>query len=167
MSESLHHKHKKVRENVERGTDETKRTLDDIADLGSTGKKDKNDKKNGGASGDAGNASSTVTTVDAGTTNMAESPSAELRQQVGRMRTACRERSAEHENFASCHAVCSDAEQKISGASSGSVNDQAHSSCVGSYNQAMGIGSPGSAAAGVTAPPGTVESGQSPMPGVR
>jgi len=162
MSESFLDKLKKAKDSIERGTDEAKRTLDDVAELGSTGQGNNkgNKKKSGGSgNGDDESGSTTVRTTNGGDTKLSASASDELRQQVGRMGTACRERSAEHENFASCHTTCSEAQQKISGSAKDAANNEAHASCLSRYNQAMGIG-------GAAAPePAKVESGQSPMPG--
>ena len=162
MSESFLDKLKKAKDSIERGTADAKRTVDDVAELGSSGKRSKKGATNGAGESE----STTVPTVNGGDTQLAAGPSAELRQQVVRMGNACRERRAEHEDFASCHSSCSEAEQKISSASNTAANDEAHASCLARYNQAMGIKAPGAGqGAAMETPPAKVEAGQSPMPG--
>jgi hypothetical protein len=164
MSESFLDKLKKAKDSIERGSDETRRTLDDIAELGSTGK-GKKSKSGDSGDGAAQSESTTMKTVNAGDAQLSDGPATELRAQVGRMGTACRERSAEGESFTSCASVCGDAAQKISSSAKGSANDDAHAACTARYNQAMGLESPAAAGSAAQPPPAKVESGISAMPG--
>jgi hypothetical protein len=161
MSENFLDKLRKATDTIERGRESAKRTVNDVNELGSSGK----NKKKKGSDGDAGQAdgagssASTVKTTHAGEATQADGPSAELRQQVGRMGNACRERSAEGSAFTSCAETCGTAADRISSSTGASASEQAHASCQSSYNQAMGF-----APVAETAP-ARVESGQSPMPG--
>jgi hypothetical protein len=167
MSESFLDKLKKATDTIERSRDTAKRTVDDVNELGSSSAKGKKGKT---STGDAGESeSTTVKTVNAGDANLAEGPSVELREQVGRMGTACRERSAEGAGFMACADACSAASDRISSSAKNSANDEAHAACQARYNQAMGLEPASSAGDGAVihaAPvPAKVESGQSPMPG--
>jgi hypothetical protein len=168
MSENFFDKLKKATDTIERSRDSAKRTIDDVNDLGGG----KSKKARGSASGseDGGPESTTMKTANAGEAQFDQGPAADLRQQVGRMGSACRERSAEGAGFTSCAEACSAAGEKISSSAKGAANDEAHASCQASYNQAMGLapaaGAAGSGSGDNAAPaPAKVESGQSPMPG--
>jgi len=165
MSENFLDKLKKATDTIERSRDSAKRTVQDVNELGSSSKS----KKQKSTAGDTGEAeSTTMKTVNAGDAGLDEGPSVELREQVGRMGVACRERSAEGASFTSCAEACSAAADRISSSAKGSANDEAHASCQAKYNQAMGL-APVSAASGTGAvaesAPAKVDSGQSPMPG--
>ena len=165
MSESFLDKLKKATDTIERSRDSAKRTVDDVNELGgsSSGKS----KKSKTPTGDSGESeSTTMNTVNAGDANLTQGPSVELREQVGRMGGACRERSAEGASFTACADACNAASDKINSSAKSAANDEAHASCQAKYNQAMGIESAGNAAVIQAAPvPAKVESGQSPMPG--
>jgi hypothetical protein len=164
MSENFLDKLKKATDTLERSRDSAKRTVDDVNDLGSSGKSKKGKSPSAGNTGDS--ESTTMNTSNAGEANLSEGPSAELREQVGRMGGACRERSAEGASFSSCAQTCSAAADRISSSAKGSANDEAHASCQAKYNQAMGMApAPAGTSAVVESAPPKVESGQSPMPG--
>jgi hypothetical protein len=167
MSENFFDKLKKATDTIERSRGSAKRTINDVSDLGGG----KSKKARGSASGseDGGPESTTMKTANAGEAQFEQGPAADLRQQVDRMGSACRERSAEGAGFTSCAEACSAAGQKISSSAKGTANDEAHASCQASYNQAMGLtpaGAAGSGSGDNAAPaPAKVESGQRPMPG--
>ena len=154
MSENFFDKLKKATDTLERSRDSAKRTVNDVNELGGKSK----NKKQTSSSDDTGDAgSTTMKTTNAGDAGLEDGPSAELREQVGRMGTACRERSAEDGSFAACAEACASAAERISSSAKGPANDEAHASCQARYNQAMGLAPAGA--------PAKVESGMSPMPG--
>jgi hypothetical protein len=165
MSENFFDKLKKATDTIERSRDSAKRTVNDVNELGGKSKKQKSGSGNGSDASDA--ESTTMKTVNAGDAGLDDGPSAELREQVGRMGVACRERSAEGASFTSCAETCSSAADRISSSAKGSANDEAHASCQARYNQAMGLAPAAAAGTGAVAEtaPAKVESGQSPMPG--
>jgi len=167
MSESFLDKLKKATDTIERSRDSAKRTVDDVNELSGSSSSKKKSKTSAGDTGES--ESATMNTVNAGDANLTQGPSVELREQVGRMGSACRERSAEGASFMACVDACSAASDKINSSAKSAANDEAHASCQAKYNQAMGIesaGTAGNAAVIQAAPvPAKVESGQSPMPG--
>lgn len=167
MSENFFDKLKKATDTIERSRDSARRTVNDVNELGGSSSKNKKSKDSGSSGDAAGTDSTTMKTANAGEAQFSEGPSVELREQIGRMGGACRERSAEGASFTSCAETCSAAAEKISSSAKDSANDEAHASCQAKYNQAMGI-APATAAGGgavVEAAPAKVDSGLSPMPG--
>lgn len=167
MSENFFDKLKKATDTLERSRDSAKRTVNDVNELGGSSNKNKKSKDSGSTGDTADGDSTTMKSVNAGDAQFDEGPSMELREQVGRMGGACRERSAEGVSFTSCAEACSAAADKISSSAKGSANDEAHASCQVKYNQAMGM-APAPASGGgavVEAAPAKVDSGLSPMPG--